>query len=272
VLSAFGTWCLLRISGVRPRTLPLLLLCGLVGYVFNASRVVLMGFAVIYAVTYAMGQRRPARAVGVLTSMAIILAVLFVVGTLMRNVNTWMRLSGQYDRLLGSLYEIMSYLISPVNYWSALVEHDRWGSPNDVFFSTQTWFNFFLSVPGIKIPVDFRENIGIYYVPYLNQVGLIGDWFAGFGPFFWVCAVLYGWLFARVLAYARAGDFYARLTLCFFVMSLCDSMRAFSLGANPDIGNILYLYAMRGVLFLWDRAKFIHVEGHRVRAIGSADA
>jgi hypothetical protein len=245
VLAALVTWFVRKGHENRaPATLLPILLVASVLFVFTSSRLTSLALVLI-CVVFLFGYQWPHLPVSKrwrLTAAVIVVAVtaltgLFALGVLTRSLGTWTDTAGAEGVMAAAGYEAVAYFASPVNYSVAFVEEGI------AFVNGLGLANFFHVVFTVfNLPVDYsyREPIAWYYESSLDRVGLLGEWFAIAGPFFWLPTLAYGFLAGVFFRAFRLKTLAGQLVYPIMVVAIVDSMRGFLLAENIIVANVLY--------------------------------
>src|SRR5690606_34501042 len=99
--------------------------------------------------------------------------------------------------------------------------------------------------------VGFDPNyyIPTYYDASLNQIGLMGQWFSGYGYLFFFPVFVYGFISGYIFKLYRNGSLVGLMLYPIVVVSLLDSFRGFLLFQNISVANIMFCLTF---IFLWE--------------------
>jgi hypothetical protein len=178
---------------------------------------------------------------------------LFGIGVFTRSVGTWAGLTGSDNILLNASAEFLAYYISPVNYSTAIVNDFDAGG---VGLAAVYVFGFIFSVLNVDDPTAVAavfDSIAPYYNSSLNQIGLLGQFFTGFGPLFVVPVGIYGYVAQRAYLSYRRRSPWGVLFYPLVYISLFDSFRGFLLTQNILAANWIFSALMVGVLSFMGR-------------------
>jgi oligosaccharide repeat unit polymerase len=143
--------------------------------------------------------------------------------------------------------EFLKYAMSPFSYTSAIIDNNIYDFYSGfyrlggfLFLSIGKFFGF-----SYELSHSYIDYIGVYYSESLNQPGLIGELYFGFGPIFLFPVVfILGLVFGRLYqGFVGGGASYTILYPIYFVLSV-DFIRQESVlyGLFPTILVVLYMY------------------------------
>jgi hypothetical protein len=239
VITSLATWFILYHYKVAPRTLLLILAMGGVLFLLTSSRLTVMAMVLLAMLAYTQRPERTKRSMVKLIIFAGALVVVFGVGVFARSVETWAAVTGSTNPLVIVSMELLAYVISPVNYSVALIEYAQYYYPSNALASV---FSFVYSVFNLEGGIDtsYLENISYFYNPSLNQIGLVGKLFTGYGPFLFIPVVVFGFVSGRAYRSFSRGRLLGVLLYPLVYISIFDSFRGFLLTQNVIISNILF--------------------------------
>lgn len=248
VITALISWFVLRRHKAAPGTLLIVLLMGGVLFLFTSSRLTVMAMIVIAMLANLQTLRRADAIRAVLFGVALVLV--FGIGVYTRSFETWAAATGSTNPLRIVGMELTAYLISPVNYSVALVEHLQsyhFGS------GLATLLSFVVTVLNLDGSIDrsYLADISYYYNPNLNQIGLVGQLFVGFGPLFFIPTILYGLAAGAAFQSLSRGGLAGSLIYPLIYLAIFDSFRGLLLTQNIIMANILFV----GLLLILYRYK-----------------
>ena len=234
------TWFMLRLFSIRKNTFPIILLLAIVLFVFTSSRRSLMIIIIIGALFHV--HKPYISKVGLFKIMMAVpvLLVIFAIGVLIRSKGTWALYAGSSNVVIMVVSEFIGYIISPVNYSVALVEEGRFFYSSSVL---STFFSFILSVFNLAGEADkvYLASIDNFYNPSLNQIGLVGQWYTGFGPLLFIPSFVFGFISRKSYDLFIHRNITGMLFYPLVYFSLFDSFRGFLLTQNVIMSNILFI-------------------------------
>lgn len=238
ILAAFSSWLILYYYDKPPKTLPLILLVAIVLFLFSSSRLVVIGMLLIFFLFYLSRIKLRLSSIVILFGMICGLVVVFGIGVWFRSTGTWFRVTGSENILVAIGAEFFGYFVSPVNYSVALIQEGAFFYIDNIL---QFTFSAVYSVLNLPVNSEYLLQIQRYYNPGLNQIGLLGQWYTGYGPFLFIPSFLFG--FAAGLAYSQflkrnlSGFLFYPIVL----IALFDSFRGFLLFQNILAANLFFI-------------------------------
>jgi len=240
ILTSFITWFILYKNEIHIKTLPLIIFSSAVLFLFTSSRLTIMAILLICFLYYFVGRNRIKIKLYVFVLAVIGLFVVFGLGVIYRSIETWQIFTGEDNIFIIVATEFIGYFISPVNYSIALVE----GMNCCYLYSVvKTFFCFILTVFNIEdvFSITYLDNIKNFYNPSLNQIGLVGLWFTGFGPFLFIPSFLFGFISGIAYRSYNSGSLNGLLFYPLIYFTIFDSFRGFLMTQNVIISNILFI-------------------------------
>jgi len=240
ILTSFVTWFILKHYDKKPKTLPIIIILCSILFLFTSSRLTLISIVVI-SILFHFNRLEIYKYNNFKILLLIVMLILiFGLGVITRSLLTWQSLSHSDNPIVNISYEFFGYLVSPVNYSVIIVEESIYP-----YLSTAipTFFSFFISIFNFDEyfkPV-FLKNISYYYNPSLNQIGLVGQLFSGFGYCLFIPAFLYGYLSGIAYRSFMKQHLLGMLLYPFFCISIFDSFRGLLLTQNIMAANWLFI-------------------------------
>ena len=238
VLTAFSSWLILYYYDKRPKTLPLIIIVAVILFLFSSSRLVVIGMLLIFFLFYLSGIRLRLSSMVMLLAMACGLVIVFGIGVWFRSAGTWFRVTGSENILVAIGAEFFGYFISPVNYSIALIQEGV-----SFYIDNMLQFTFSVVYSVLNLPVNSEHLLKIqrYYNPGLNQIGLLGQWYTGYGPFLFIPSFLFGFIAGLSYSQFLKRNLNGFLLYPIVLIALFDSFRGFLLFQNILAANLFFI-------------------------------
>lgn len=244
VLTALITLPFLKHSFGRKVSLILLLVTVIFLAIFTSSRLTAISAVIIWLLSRGLadGGDSLKRALARRVAWALLLVMLlFGAGVASRSAGTWAGLTGSDNMVLNAWAEFLAYYVSPVNYSTAIVNDFDPGSFGlAAVYSIGVVFTVFNLDDPSALAALFH-SIAPYYNSSLNQIGLLGQFYSGWGPLFVIPMMAYGYMCQRAYNAYRRGTAVGLLLYPLMFISIFDSFRGFLLCQNILAANWLFV-------------------------------
>jgi len=258
IIIAFISLCVLHRAGYKNKIVAFLVIfLGLSIFIFTSSRLTAISIVVAYFLISI--DREKLDSLFFLNGLVFIICLigLFILWVIYRSAGTWEAVSGSDNLVVAGFYELAAYLISPINYSIAIIEKGlTFDYGNILAFSFPVAFTLF----DINVGFQPDDYIGVFYSPSLTQIGILGQWYSGYGPILIIPFAIYGWLCGAVYKSFMRAKVLGLLFYPLVVVSLLDSFRGFLLFQNIIFANIIFFLGFLAI------NKFFHALCERVNS------